>query len=129
MEKFTPSLQRVLHTFKHILHSPQPDGEGRRTHIFTHRHAHTAPGAALWVLSVHNMAAIILLAAAAAAAAEAWGQAGVGSGRMEGVEKGAKKLASKNRRYSQRKVRRQQPGQNKTKQKKNEGGRQMMREV
>lgn len=53
---------------------------------------HTALSAALWVLSVHNMAAIILLAAA-----EAWGQATGGRGGVwwgEGAKKGVKKLAS-----------------------------------
>ena len=61
------SLQRISHHFEHILHSLQPDGEDRHTHTHTHTHIHTALGAALWVLSVHNMAAIILLAAAAEA--------------------------------------------------------------
>lgn len=58
------SLQQILHTFKHIMHPQQPDGEGRHTDSNTHMH--TALSAALWVLSVHNMAAIILLAAAEA---------------------------------------------------------------
>lgn len=56
---------------------------------------HTALSAALWVLSVHNMAAIILLAAA-----EAWGKAGgVGGSEETGIKK---------RRYSQRKEVKQQ---------------------
>lgn len=81
------SLKRISPRFEHILHSPQPDGEDRHTHT----HIHTALGAALWVLSVHNMAAIILLAAAA----EAWGQTGVGGGgREKGEETGIKKRSN-----------------------------------
>ncbi len=50
--------------------------------LHTYTHMHRALGAALWVLSVHNMAAIILLAAAA----EAWGQT-EGGGEETGIKK------------------------------------------
>lgn len=55
--------------FKHILRSPQPDAKGKHTH---RTRVCTGLSAALLVLSVHNMAAIILLAA------EAWGRRRVG---------------------------------------------------
>lgn len=67
----------ILHNFKDVLH-PHLHPPNRQTkHTHTHRHIdththtcmHTALSAALWVLSVHNMAAIILLAATVA-----WGQ-------------------------------------------------------
>lgn len=57
----------ILHIFKHKLLSPELVRKHRHTHTHIHIHTtHTALSTALWVLSVHNMAAIILLAAAKA---------------------------------------------------------------